>query len=177
MIDYIVLRYTSMTASPRRETDRADRPEREAHRADRRGPDGLTEAEYRALFEFRRGLRRFLRWSEERALAEGVTPTQHQLLLAVRAATDPLGPTVGELAGDLNLKHHSMVGLIDRAEEAGLVRRVRDERDHRVVRVRLTDSGGARLAGLSAQHLEELIRLQPRLAPIWQGLDPNGTRS
>jgi DNA-binding MarR family transcriptional regulator len=147
---------------------------REVHRTDRRAPSGLTDAEYRALFAFRRGLRRFLRWSEERALAAGITPTQHQLLLAVRAASDPLGPTVGELAGDLNLKHHSMVGLIDRAEEAGLVRRVRDERDHRVVRVLLSDLGASGLAGLSTQHLEELIRLQPRLAPIWQGLDPDG---
>lgn len=134
-------------------------------------PGGLSDAEYRALFEFRRGLRRFLRWSEERALAEGITPTQHQLLLAVRASQDPLGPTVGELATDLNLKHHSMVGLIDRAEEAGLVRRSPDERDHRVVRIRLTEAGVARLAGLSAQHLQELVRIQPGLAAIWQGLE------
>lgn len=157
--DYIVLRYTLMDTT----------------RGRRSG--GLTEAEYRALFEFRRGLRRFLRWSEERALAAGITPTQHQLLLAVRAAGDPLGPTVGELAGDLNLRHHSMVGLIDRAEEAGLVSRIRDEHDHRVVRISLTETGTARLAGLSAQHLEELIRLQPSLVPIWQGLDADGGRA
>jgi DNA-binding MarR family transcriptional regulator len=138
--------------------------------------DGLSDPEYRALFEFRRGLRRFLRWSEERAIAAGLTPAQHQLLLAVRASDEPLGPTVGELAWDLHLKHHSMVGLIDRAEEAGLVRRSQDERDHRVVRIRLTETGAARLAALSAQHLEELMRLQPGLVPVWQGLDVDRPR-
>ena len=117
--------------------------------------------DYEALLRFRTALRHFLRWSERQARSEGLTPAQHQLLLAVRGHPDPAGPTVGEVAGYLVLRHHSTVGLIDRAQEAGLVERVPDESDHRVVRVRLTADADARIRRLSELHLEELRRLGP----------------
>ena len=41
-----------------------------------------TDEDYQRLLELRTGLRRFLRWSEQQAEAAGVTPAQHQLLLA-----------------------------------------------------------------------------------------------
>lgn len=128
----------------------------------------LEDGDYRQLLAFRDGLRRFLRWSEEQAKAAGLTPAQHQLLLAVRGHDGD--PTVGDLAEHLLLRHHSVVGLVDRAEQAGLVRRVVDEDDHRVVRIRLTRSGARRLASLSAAHLEELRRLAPKVEPLWAGL-------
>lgn len=80
-------------------------------------------------------------------------------MLAIRGHRDPAGPTIGEAADYLLLKHHSAVGLVDRAEAAGLVRRSRDAADHRVVRLRLTEAGAARLEALSALHLAELERL------------------
>jgi DNA-binding MarR family transcriptional regulator len=118
----------------------------------------LTGAQYRQLLEFRTALRQFLHWSEEQARAEHLTPAQHQLLLAIRG--DGGEPTVGEVAERLLLRHHSAVGLVDRAAEAGLVQRVRDTSDHRVVRLRLTRVGAAKLARLSARHFEELRRLR-----------------
>ena len=81
----------------------------------------LDHAEYERLLRFRTGLRRFLRWSAEQAARVGLTPAQHQLLLAVRGHPDPRGPTVGEVAGYLLLRHHSAVELIDRAQAAGLL--------------------------------------------------------
>jgi len=120
----------------------------------------LTDAQYRELLEVRTTLRRFLRWSEEQARAEGLTPAQHQLLLAVRGHSDRRGPTIGEVAAALLVRHHSAVGLIDRAEEAGLVRRIADRDDERVVRLRLSESGMRRLRRLSALHLGELRRLR-----------------
>lgn len=135
----------------------------------------LTDDDYRRLLAFRTGLRRYLRWAEERAAEFGLTPTQHQLLLAVRGRTQPGKPTVSDLAAELLLRHHSVVELIDRAEAAGLVHRHQDPDDHRVVRVSLTDLGRRRLRQLAGQHLEELARLAPTMRPIWEPPDHNRT--
>jgi DNA-binding MarR family transcriptional regulator len=132
----------------------------------------MTDDQYRRLLEFRSGLRRFMHWSEEQAGLVGVTPGQHQLLLAVRGHGDARGPTIGDIAHHLLLRHHSAVGLVDRAESAGLVERAPDTDDARVVRVRLTEAGRSRLASLTAAHFQELDRLMPRLARLWEGLAP-----
>jgi DNA-binding MarR family transcriptional regulator len=132
----------------------------ERERRDGRCPHchALSDEDYERLLEVRDGLRRFLRWSEEQSRAAGVTPAQHQLLLAVRG--HPGGrPTVGEVADHLLLRHHSAVGLVDRAVAAGLLVRSGDPDDHRVVRVELTDRGAAVLAALTAQHKAELERI------------------
>src|SRR5919109_122574 len=105
-----------------------------------------TDEDYRRLLELRTGLRRFLRWSEEQAQAAGLTPAQHQLLLAIRGHSDERGPTVGDVAGYLLLRHHSAVGLVDRAEAAGLVTREQDPDNLSAVRLRLTDKGARQLA-------------------------------
>lgn len=130
----------------------------------------LNDSDYRRLLEFRTNLRRFLHWSEERARDAGVTPAHHQLMLAVRGHPDPQGPSIGELAEYLTLRHHSAVGLVDRAEAAGLVERVPDEGHHGTVRVRLTACGSERLEALSAVHLDELARLAPVMGSVWDGL-------
>ena len=119
-----------------------------------------TERDYQHLLRFRTELRRFLRWSEEQAEAEGLTPAQHQLLLAVRGSRDPLGATIKEVADALFLRHHTATELVDRAEAAGLLRRARDDDDHRVVRLHITRTGAAKLTRLSSQHLDELQRLR-----------------
>ncbi len=133
----------------------------------------LRDADYEDLLALRTGLRRFLRWSEQQAEAAGLTPAHHQLLLAIRGHTDHRGPTVGEVADYLLLRHHSAVGLVDRAEEAGLVTRSRDQEDHRVVRLQLTAKGTKRLETLSEQHLEELRRLTRNVPGAWRGLLPH----
>jgi DNA-binding MarR family transcriptional regulator len=132
----------------------------------------LTDADYEDLLALRTGLRRFLRWSEQQAQAAGLTAAHHQLLVAIRGHTDPRGPTMGEVADYLLLRHHSTVGLVDRADEAGLVTRQRDPEDHRVVRLQLTATGAKRLEGLSEQHLEELRRLSRTVPGAWRGLMP-----
>ncbi len=131
----------------------------------------VTEADYRRLLQVRTGLRHFLRWSEEQAGRVGLTGPQHQLLLAVKGHADPRGPTIGDVADYLALKHHSAVGLIDRAESGDLVTRNPDRDDRRVTRLALTARAEASLAELSVLHLEELRRLAPEMAAIWRGLD------
>ncbi len=132
----------------------------------------LSDEDYARLLTLRAGLRHFQRWSEQQAKAAGLTPAQHQLLLAIRGHGDPRGPTVGEVADYLLLLHHSTVELVDRADKAGLLTRHRDPGDHRVVRLQLTEAGAERLEALSTLHLEELERLAHRLPAAWRGLAP-----
>lgn len=131
----------------------------------------LSEREYRDLLAFRVALRRFNRWSEGQARAVGLTHAQHQLLLAVRAHADDRGPTIGEVADYLLLRHHSAVELVDRAASGGLIERLHDPEDGRVVRLGLTALGKERIAQLTALHLEELRRLAPFLDHLTAGID------
>ena len=126
----------------------------------------LTDEDFAGLLELRDGLRRFLHWSEDQARAVGVTGTQHQLLLAVRGHGAP--PSIGEIAEHLLLRHHSVVELVDRAERAGLVERFDDDVDQRVVRVRVTTEGEAKLTALAAAHLEELSRLRSSFTSLFE---------
>jgi DNA-binding MarR family transcriptional regulator len=134
-------------------------------------PRALSDGDYGRLLGLRTRLRGFLRWSEDQARAAGLTAAQHQLLLAIRGHDDPAGPTIGELADYLYLRHHSAVGLIDRADAAGLVQRVEDKQDRRVARVLLTGKGRKALRALSEQHISELARLASHLPPLLAGLD------
>jgi DNA-binding MarR family transcriptional regulator len=131
----------------------------------------LVDDDYRRLLFLRTGLRRFLRWSEEQAREVGLTPAQHQLLLAVRGHEGDIGPTIGDVAHALLLKHHSAVELVQRAEAAGLLARVSDREDGRVVRLLLTRRGKLALERLSSLHVEELERLADRFRPPWEGLE------
>jgi DNA-binding MarR family transcriptional regulator len=128
----------------------------------------LTAADYQALAEFRYQIRRFLRFSEQAARRAGLEPAQHQLLLAIKA--HPGGPTVGELAERLQLRHHSTVGLIDRLAQGGLVRRNRAAGDRRQVCVRLTPKGQAVLRKLSLEHRAELGSAGSTLADALQAI-------
>jgi DNA-binding MarR family transcriptional regulator len=121
--------------------------------------DTLTQQDFERLLEFRVSLRRFQRWSEDQAQAAGLTHVQHQLLVAIKGHPGGDPPTVGDLAGYLLLRPHSMVELVDRAEAAGLVHRTRDADDGRVVRVSLTPEGDLILQQLTRAHLERLHEL------------------
>jgi DNA-binding MarR family transcriptional regulator len=123
----------------------------------------LSHGDYANLLAFRTALRRFDSWSHDQARRVGLTHAQHQLLLAVKGHRDRRGPTISEAAEYLNTRHHSVVGLVDRAERAGLLRRVRDDADARAVRLQLTDLGEDRIAQLTELHVVELSRLAPVL--------------
>ena len=131
----------------------------------------LSDAQFEQLLALRTGLRRFLRWSEEQARTAGLTGTQHQLLLAVRGHPDAAGPTIGELAGYLALRHHSASELVDRAVTAGLVSRKPDVSNATVVRVTLTSLGRRKLDGLTAAHLQELAHLGPTMRTLWREIE------
>jgi DNA-binding MarR family transcriptional regulator len=131
----------------------------------------LSDAEFEQLLALRTGLRRFLRGSEERARAAGITPAQHQLLLAVRGSLAPCGPTIGEIAGYLLLKPHSTSELVDRAVSAGLVTRSADPANASVVRVVLTSLGSDMLEKLSSANMQELAELGPTMRTLWKAIE------
>ena len=130
----------------------------------------LADIEYQALARFRYALRKFLRFSEEAARAAGVTPLQHQLLLAIRGFPDG-APSISDLAEQLQQRHHSAVELVDRAEQAGLVRRTVDRSDARRHLVQLTGDGGARLSELYAINRAELRRFRREMSDLLRELD------
>ena len=120
----------------------------------------LEKAQYEALSEFRYQLRRFLRFSEEAARTEGLTPLQYQLLLHVRGFPGRDWATVGELSERLQTQHHGVVALLTRCEELKLVQRRRSDADRRQVEVHLTAKGERQLGKLAALHEAELRSLQ-----------------
>src|ERR1019366_9895841 len=114
----------------------------------------------RQLAWFRYRVRRFLRFSEKAARTCGVTPQQHQLLLGVAGYTGRGWATISELAEFLQGRHNAVVGLVQRAEERGLVRKVQGEQDRRFVKVHLTRKGCTILDKISRQNMAELRELQ-----------------
>jgi DNA-binding MarR family transcriptional regulator len=125
----------------------------------------LTKEDFEALARFRFAIRRYLRFSEETVRRHGVTPQQYQLMLALKGFPGRDWAVVREIAERLQLRHHSVVELVDRAQSQGLVRRTTDPDDARAVRVTLTDHGEQLIGRLSALHRDELRRMDSALAP------------
>jgi DNA-binding MarR family transcriptional regulator len=126
-------------------------------------PRPLTEKQWRTLLTFRVALRGFLHWSETQAASVGLTPAQHQLLVAIRGHGGKEDPTITDVAGYLFIRHHSAIGLVERTAAMGLVERYRDGADQRLVRLALTPAGHERVNALASAHLEEIARLAPLL--------------
>jgi DNA-binding MarR family transcriptional regulator len=136
------------------------------------GAEPLSKEDFEALARFRFAIRRYLRFSEETVRRYGVTPQQYQLMLALKGFPGRDWAVIREIAERLQLRHHSVVELVDRAQGEGLVHRTADPDDARAVRVRLTDDGERLLGRLSALHRDELRRIDTALAlPHWHAPD------
>ncbi|HWC14210.1 MAG TPA: MarR family winged helix-turn-helix transcriptional regulator [Actinomycetota bacterium] len=135
------------------------------------GSKKLDDDDYWRLLEFRTAIRKFLQYSKTQAAKVGLTPTQHQLLLAIRGHKGNDHPTIGDIADCLLIRHHSAVELVDRAQAAGLVQRHTDATDQRVVRVTITRTGANKLERISAANLEEIARLGPEFRDVWQAIE------
>jgi DNA-binding MarR family transcriptional regulator len=123
----------------------------------------VSDREYELLASFRHTLRLFLSFSEEAARLVGLTPQQHQALLAIKGFRGQGQVTIGELAEALQIKHHSAVGLVDRLVEQGFATRAPAAEDRRLVRVTLSARGLDLLADLTSAHRRELRRVGPEL--------------
>lgn len=148
------------TPGPRATTRPASKPQPSA------GDLAATEADIEAIAAFRYAIRRFLRFSEQAARREHITPQQHQLLLAIKGFPNRDYATVSELAHRLQMRQHSVVGLIDRTARVGLVRRERGTQDRREVFIYITPDGEALLARLTELHRQELVTMRDALSGI-----------
>ena len=101
---------------------------------------------------------------ERRAGEHGVSLVQTRLLGILRDRT----PTMNELAELLGLDKSSASGLVDRAQQRGLVRRVPSQLDRRSVRVRLTDHGRDLVQEISALFATDIAAMLEPLAGVAQ---------
>ncbi|HEY3761217.1 MAG TPA: MarR family transcriptional regulator [Verrucomicrobiae bacterium] len=135
--------------------------------------DKITQAQYQTLAELRYALRRFLRFSETAAHAAGLTPQQHQAMLAIKGFQGRELITIGELAERLQVLHHSAVGLVNRLVTDKHVRRLPGRQDRRKVSLALTPQGEAVLRKLSATHREQLQHIGPQISHLLKELNFN----
>lgn len=101
----------------------------------------FSEQDYRDQADFRAALRHFTHFSEEQARLHGITPQQHQLLLAVRGHPTYPRVTIGLVAQALQIRHHSASLLVDRGVRRGLLDRQEDPDDRRRALLRLLPEG------------------------------------
>jgi DNA-binding MarR family transcriptional regulator len=130
----------------------------------------LSKDQYEMLAAFRYQLRQFLHFSELAAQHAGLTPRQHQALLAIKGFPNRETITIGELAEQLHIAHHSAVGLVDRSVEQDLIAREQGVKDRRQVYIKLTDHGAQVLEQLSGAHRNEIRRLGPSLRLLLNSL-------
>src|SRR6476469_409056 len=112
------------------------------------------------------------------------SPTQYNILRILRGEGKPL--PILEIASRTVTVVPGITGLIDRLERAGLVHRLRCEKDRRVIYVALTDQGTKTLADLdeplltlrrklmghlSQGDLKDITRLLEKLRAPWTASD------
>jgi DNA-binding MarR family transcriptional regulator len=123
----------------------------------------ISSAEFRALAEFRYRIRIYLNGSEEAARDAGLEPQQYMLMLALRGLPPGREPSIRELADRMQLRHHTVVELVDRLEHRQLLRRERSRSDRRQVILHLTPRGEKILNKLARQRISELRTAAPIL--------------
>ena len=128
-------------------------------------PEMVSQQDYEALAAFRFELRRFLNFSERAAKSFGMTPQQHQSLLAIRAA-DHRQLTIGDLAEQLFIQPHTASGLVDRMAVLGWLERNPDVEDRRRITLNLTPKAEEILLAMSATHKDEVLRIRSTLTDL-----------
>ncbi len=126
----------------------------------------LTKTDYELLAEFRYRLRRFLGFSEQEARKHGISPQQYQALLAIEGYPGRNRVTIGELAEQMCVTHHSMVGMVNRMEAQGLVQRETGVEDKRQVWITLKPKGLQILEQLYRVHRTALHYSGPQMAKL-----------
>ena len=130
------------------------------------GREALSEQQYRAVELFRHTIRRILAESEQACAEADMTTQRFQALLTIRTFDGESGPSVGDIAERMLLRHHSAVELVGRLEAAGLVQRKSDPQDRRRVLLALTPLGAERLEALAHIHLAGLGSAKAALSAL-----------
>ena len=124
--------------------------------------DPATEAAVRTYVKLLRASRAVVAQIEPLLTAHGLTVTQ----LGVLEAILHKGPlTHRELGRKVLTSAGNMTDLIDKLQARGLVRRVRDPADRRLVRVELTEAGDRLIRDLFPRHAADIAQAMGGLPP------------
>jgi DNA-binding MarR family transcriptional regulator len=136
----------------------------------------LTKGDYQRLADMRYALRRFARNTELATRKMGASPHQYLLLLAIKGFPGRDHANITELAERLQVRHNAVIGLVNRAEEKGLVQRIQDPEatDRRVVHVRLTGHGEQLLRLMTEELRGERARVREALTAVQDLQEPTG---
>ncbi|WP_343607902.1 MarR family transcriptional regulator [Roseateles sp.] len=119
-----------------------------------------SKKDFESLSDFRYQMRRFERFSERAAQAEGLTPQQYLVLPHIKGQPGREWATVGDIAERLQVQPHAAVTLVTRCEVLSLVERRPSDLDRRQVQVHLLPEGQRLLERLAALHRAELRSLK-----------------
>jgi DNA-binding MarR family transcriptional regulator len=123
----------------------------------------LNTLDFETLATFRYQVRRFLRFSKDLLSSEDLTPDQYQALLAIRASSSKGKLSIRDLAEQLQVRHHSTVGIVDQLVSRGAVVRQVAPDDRRKILLTLTEKGEELVERLAPPHHRELSRLCPEM--------------
>jgi DNA-binding MarR family transcriptional regulator len=123
----------------------------------------LSAGDYQALANLRFALRKFTEFSTAEVQRLGITPQQHQALLAIKGLPATKRMTIGMLADRLLIAPNSATALVNRLTETGLVERNASGSDARRQYLGLTKKANDILAKLSGAHLHEIREMAPEL--------------
>ncbi|RDJ09429.1 MarR family winged helix-turn-helix transcriptional regulator [Rhizobium grahamii] len=125
------------------------------------GSAGLSEVDYEALANLRYRIRKFRQFSTKAAEKLGLTPQQHQALLAIKGLRSGAQMSVSMLAERLFVPAASAADLARSLEEHGYV--IVDVKQRRRPILRLTDKAEEILRRLTPAHLYEIREMAPEL--------------
>jgi DNA-binding MarR family transcriptional regulator len=109
---------------------------------------------WRLFFESALALLDILDAELERAV--GISQRWYDVLVHLEESPD--GVSMNQLADRILYSKSGFTRVVDRMEEAGLIRRVRPEHDRRTILVVLTDTGSATLERARAHHRDGIQR-------------------
>ncbi|WP_433274044.1 MarR family winged helix-turn-helix transcriptional regulator [Actinosynnema sp. CS-041913] len=104
-------------------------------------------------------------------------PGEFEVLTTLRRTGSAYGLTAGAFLNAALVTAGAITNRIDRMAAKGLVERVPDASDRRVVRVKLTDGGRALVDSMLAEHMARYAKLLEPLDPATQAVVADALRT
>jgi DNA-binding MarR family transcriptional regulator len=123
----------------------------------------VNSLDFETLAMFRYQMRKFQRFSKDLLSSEDLTPDQYQALLAICASSGNGRLSIRDLAEQLQVRHHSTVGIVDQLVLRGAVIREVAPDDRRKILLTLTNKGEEIVKRLAPPHHKALSQLCPEM--------------
>ncbi len=120
---------------------------------------GLPVAELTAIFELGKAAVAMFELIAQPLGEAGLSPARWRLLMTLRYQSEPIGSSISEIAGHLEIREPTVTATVDRAAKDGLVERRKDPVDRRITRVGLTPAGHETIDRLFPQVLGRWLTL------------------